>query len=116
MTFDLIDVVLIFLLGIALGRWLQVQIIVNNLKNDPRRMIDILERLDNLEDAGNSDEIEIVAEVAQGQVYLWRKDTMTFLGQGNTIEDAVKNISLNYEGNFRIDHETVKRVEAELPK
>jgi hypothetical protein len=86
------------------------------MKNDPRKIINILERMDAL-DEEDQEEIELVAEVNNGQIYLWRKDTLEFVGQGRSIEEIVGRLTQQGDhGHYRISKQMVDRIQAELPK
>jgi len=114
MTFELWEVAVVFVLGIWVGRNIQVWLTVETMKNNPRNMIDILERLEALDD---QPEIELVAEVNNGQIYLWRKDTLEFVGQGKTIEEIIEQLTKHGDhGHYRISKEMVDKISAGLPK
>jgi RNA binding exosome subunit len=92
-----------------------IRIITNYLAN-PEDMQQAFNRLNDLKDDEESDaEIAVEARVEGQQVYLWRKDTQTFLAQGKTIDEAILAISQNHQGTYKIDKETVDRIRAELP-
>lgn len=48
--------------------------------------------------------IPVKIEKLDNQFYLWNKDTDEFLSQGQSIDDAVKNLKLNFpDGDFVIE-------------
>ena len=84
--------------------------------NNPGDMERAFKQLNDLrEDEAAEEEIAVEARVEAGQVYIWRKDTQTFLGQGASLDAAMQSVGLTHKGTYRISKETVDRVEAELP-
>ena len=113
MTFELWEVFLIAVAAFWVGRNVQIWLTVESMKNDPRKMIEILERLDAFE----GDEIELIAEVNHGEIFLYRKDTLEFMGQGKTIEEIIERMTQRGDqSSYRISKEMVDRIQAELPK
>jgi hypothetical protein len=74
------------------------------LSRDPRATIDLLEQLkaiNDQEDAaepvkGKANWIEVKAEQVGQMVYAYAADSNQFLGQGSTIEEAVKSAQARY--------------------
>jgi hypothetical protein len=113
MTFELWEVFLIAVAAFWVGRNVQIWLTVESMKNDPRKMIEILERLDTAQE----DEIELIAEVNHGEIFLYRKDTLEFMGQGKTIEEIIERMTQRGDPNsYRISKQMVDRIQAELPK
>jgi hypothetical protein len=94
--------------------------LIKNYLDDPKNMEHAFKKISELKadmmQEEHTSEVEIEAKVEGGQVYLWRKDTMEFLAQGASIDDALVAIGLRHQGSYRIPKETVDRVQAELPK
>ena len=109
----------VFFLGYRWGIHTAVLRIISNYLDDPSDMQRAFKQLSELrdqEEASTEEEIAVEARVEGGQVYLWRKDTMTFLAQGATIDEAIEAVSQQHRGTYKIDRETVDRIRAELPK
>ena len=84
--------------------------------NTPAEMERAFKQLNDLrEDEAAEEEISVEARVEAGQVYIWRKDTQTFLGQGASLDAAMQSVGQTHKGTYRISKETVERVAAELP-
>lgn len=105
-----------FWLGYKWGIHNAVIRIISNYMNNPGDMERAFKQLNDLrEDDAAEEEIAVEARVEAGQVYIWRKDTQTFLGQGASLDAAMQSVGLTHKGTYRISKETVDRVEAELP-
>jgi hypothetical protein len=105
-----------FWLGYKWGIHNAVIRIISNYMNNPGDMERAFKQLNDLrEDEAAEEEIAVEARVEAGQVYIWRKDTQTFLGQGDSLDAAMQSVGLTHKGTYRISKETVDRVEAELP-
>ena len=105
-----------FWLGYKWGIHNAVIRIISNYMNNPGDMERAFKQLNDLrEDQAAEEEIAVEARVEAGQVYIWRKDTQTFLGQGDSLDAAMQSVGLVHKGTYRISKETVDRVEAELP-
>jgi hypothetical protein len=119
MTFELWELILVFALGIWAGRNIQVWLTAQSMINNPRAMIRLLERLaaEGLDDQ-TDEQIELIAEVNHGEIYLYRKDTLEFMGQGRSIEEIVGRWPARGTGpaHYRISKQTAERIQAELPK
>jgi hypothetical protein len=75
------------------------------LSRDPRATIELLEQLKEINDeeeatgpikGKNANWIEVKAEQVGQMVYAYAKDTNQFLGQGASIEEAVKSAQARY--------------------
>jgi hypothetical protein len=75
------------------------------LSRDPRATIELLEQLKEINDEENTEPaikgknanwIEVKAEQVGQMVYAYAKDTNQFLGQGSSIEEAVKSAQARY--------------------
>lgn len=105
-----------FWLGYKWGLHNAVIRIISNYMNNPGDMERAFKQLNDLrEDDTAEEEIAVEARVEAGQVYIWRKDTQTFLGQGASLDAAMQSVGLTHKGTYRISKETVDRIEAELP-
>lgn len=119
MTFALWEVFLIAVAAFWAGRNVQVWLTVQSMRHNPRAMIQLLERLDTLGDLDDESEIqiELIAEVNHGEIFLYRKDTQEFMGQGKTIEEIIGRMTARgNQGHYRISKQMVDRIPAELPK
>jgi len=116
LLFLLFTHVAVFWLGYKRGIHNAVIRIISNYMNNPGDMERAFKQLNDLrEDQAAEEEIAVEARVEAGQVYIWRKDTQTFLGQGDSLDAAMQSVGLVHKGTYRISKETVDRVEAELP-
>ena len=89
--------------------------IISNYMNNPGEMERAFKQLNDLRDKpSEEDEISVEARVEAGQVYIWRKDTQTFLGQGSSLDDAMQSIGLTHKGIYRISKETIDKVHSDL--
>jgi hypothetical protein len=91
---DFFDLLLIFIAGVALGWYWHAHRMFVMLRRNPRPMIDILERVRDLEDNEDKDAqiIECQVEWHNGHCYLWNKDNGDFLGQGADLESAIRGM------------------------
>lgn len=96
---------LLYFLGIVIAFWLGYRYahakFLYNISEHPERTIETLkkiqelnrqERLSETSDAP-AEAVLVQKEERQGLVYLFNKETDQFLGQGKTIEDALKHAS-----------------------
>ena len=119
LLFLLFTHIAVFWLGYRWGIHSAVIRIISNYMNNPTDMEQAFKQLNDLREEEDAEEdlgIPVEARVEGRQVYLWRKDTMTFLAQGNSIDEALIAISQQHQGTYHIDKETVDRIRAELPK
>lgn len=89
---DLIDVILIFVLGAAVGWYWHAHRMFAMLSRNPEPMIDILTRVQRRQQDNDEDEAELVecsVEWIGDQCYIWDKSTGDFLGQGPDLESAI---------------------------
>ena len=109
---DLFWLILYGLICFGLGRWYQVHVMVRNIINDMDRLRDLLNRYA-LEDADTAGPVvDVDAEWVKDQVYLYRKDTGEFLGQGADIHSAIGNITKLTPGvSYEIPADRAKKPE-----
>ena len=107
----------VFWLGYKWGIHNAVIRIISNYMNNPGDMERAFKQLNDLreDESTAEEEIAVEARVEAGQVYIWRKDTQTFLGQGDSLDAAMQSVGLTHKGTYRISKETVDKIEAELP-
>ena len=105
----------VFWLGYRWGIHNAVIRIISNYMNNPGDMERAFKQLNDLREDDAEEEIAVEARVEAGQVYIWRKDTQTFLGQGDSLDAAMQSVGLTHKGTYRISKETVDKIEAELP-
>jgi len=114
LLFLLVTHMAVFWLGYRWGIHNAVIRIISNYMNNPGDMERAFKQLDDIrQEESTDDEILVEARVEAGQVYLWRKDTQTFLGQGKDIDEAIAAVSLVHKGTYRISKETVDKLRAE---
>jgi hypothetical protein len=104
-----------FWLGYKWGLHNAVIRIISNYMNNPGEMERAFKQLNDLKEEDTEEEISVEARVEAGQVYIWRRDTQTFLGQGPSLDAAMQSVGQTHKGTYRISKETVERVAAELP-
>jgi hypothetical protein len=100
---DIIVILFVFIFGFIFG-WLRAsKSILDKLLSDPDSMVTLLTKYkdakDDVETEDGTREIEVQKE--QGTLYLYAKDDGEFLGQGNTIEEALDAVRKRFPGqNF----------------
>lgn len=102
---DIFLFVLVFVFGVVFG-WLRAsKSILDKLLSDPDSMVALLTKYKDSKDDFESEtkistrEIEVHKE--QETLYLYAKDDGQFLGQGNTIEEALDAVRKRFPGqNF----------------
>jgi hypothetical protein len=115
LLFLLVTHVVAFWLGYRWGIHNAVIRIISNYMNNPGDMERAFKQLDDIrQEESTDDEILVEARVEAGQVYIWRKDTQTFLGQGDSLDAAMQTIGLTHKGIYRISKETVDKVHSDL--
>jgi hypothetical protein len=115
LLFLLFTHVAVFWLGYKWGIHNAVIRIISNYMNNPGEMERAFKQLNDLKEEDTEEEIAVEARVEAGQVYIWRRDTQTFLGQGPSLDAAMQSVGQTHKGTYRISKETVDRVAAELP-
>ena len=116
---DEMDLVLLIAYGaicFGLGRWYQVQVMVQNILTNTERIRDILNR--HLEEDAEAEGpvVAVDAEWINDQVYLYRTDTGEFLAQGADIHTAIANITKLTPGvSYEIPADMAKKPEASQP-
>lgn len=99
---------LLYLLGLVFAFWLGNRFarakFLYNISENPERTIETLKKIQELnrqerladESGAPAEAILVQKEEQQGLVYLFNKETDQFLGQGKTIEDALKQASSRF--------------------
>jgi hypothetical protein len=109
---DLIDVILIFVFGLAVGWYWHATRMFNMLSRNPNPMIDLLTRVKAIQEEDN-DEILLIecrVEWIGEQCYVWDNDTGDFLGQGLDLESAmVHGRKLKANAEYYIPEDLAKR-------
>ena len=88
---DLLDIIVIFVFGLAVGWYWHATRMFKMLSRNPNPMIDLLTRVKAIQEEDN-DEIELIecsVEWIDQQCYVWDKDTGDFIGQGLDLESAI---------------------------
>jgi hypothetical protein len=88
---DLLDIIVIFVIGMAVGWYWHATRMFNMLSRDPRPMIDILNKVKSIQEDRDQETmlIECRVEWIGQQCYVWDNDTGDFLGQGSDLESAM---------------------------
>lgn len=110
------DLLLLMIFGalcFSLGRWYQIQVMIRNLLSDTRRIRDLLNRYVEEDESGESGSVvDVDVEWVNDQVYLYRKDTGEFLGQGADIHTAIGSITKLTPGvSYEIPADRAKKPE-----
>ena len=112
---SLVSHAIVFWVGYRYGLHTAVMRIVANLINDPSMINQVLKDYkDVIEEAKQSEQtrVEVTVEWHSNHCYLFRKDNGEFLGQGPTVEDAIKNITKLIKGvEYFIPSEMAKKPE-----
>jgi hypothetical protein len=102
---DILYIGLIFLAGYFFGWFKASKTMLDRMLSKPESMIELLEKYktakqeDVVKDDSDVREIEVHNE--KGAFYLYAKDNGEFLGQGNSIEDALESVRQRFPGkNF----------------
>ena len=103
---DILYIVLVFIAGYFMGWFRASKHMLDRILSKPESMIELLEKYKAAkeEDADVSvvsDTREIEVHNEHGAFYLYAKDNGEFLGQGNSIEDALEAVRQRFPGkNF----------------
>lgn len=104
---DYITLATMFLGGVICGAFYYHRIVMRNVSDNPRKMIEILEKIDKLnqleetkEQRKENNETDIKTEIHHGVTYLFDKDTDEFLAQGATFADALDIASKRFPNRF----------------
>lgn len=88
-----IELALYILAAYAWGRWVQWRLTIQRMARDPKRFVDILGRLDAIQQeesqAVKSTRVELRVEWINDTCYLYHKDTGEFVAQGPTPHAAI---------------------------
>ena len=87
---DLLDIIVIFVFGLAVGWYWHATRMFKMLSRNPNPMIDLLTRVKAIQE--DNDEIELIecrVEWIGELCYVWDKDTGDFIGQGLDLESAM---------------------------
>jgi hypothetical protein len=101
---DILYIALIFIAGYFMGWFRASKHMLDRILSKPESMIELLEKYKAAKEedepvAGTTREIEVHNE--KGAFYLYAKDNGEFLGQGNSIEDALEAVRQRFPGkNF----------------
>lgn len=106
---------LVFWAGYRFGIHTAVMRIVVNLVKDPNTINQVLKEYQQVIEEAKIEEsgkIEVDIEWNNGYCYLYRKDNGEFLGQGPTVDEAIKNITKLIKGvEYYIPSEMAKKPE-----
>ena len=101
---DILYIALIFIAGYVMGWFRASKQMLDRILSKPESMIELLEKYKTAKEEDSSEvsttrEIEVHNE--KGAFYLYAKDNGEFLGQGNSIEDALEAVRQRFPGkNF----------------
>jgi hypothetical protein len=101
---DILYIVLVFIVGYFMGWFRASKHMLDRILSKPESMIELLEKYKAAKEeddpvVGTTREIEVHNE--KGAFYLYAKDNGEFLGQGNSIEDALEAVRQRFPGkNF----------------
>jgi hypothetical protein len=101
---DILYIVLVFIVGYFMGWFRASKHMLDRILSKPESMIELLEKYKAAKEedepvVSNTREIEVHNE--HGAFYLYAKDNGEFLGQGNSIEDALEAVKQRFPGkNF----------------
>jgi hypothetical protein len=102
---DILYIALIFIAGYFMGWFRASKQMLDRILSKPESMIELLEKYkaakeeDDEPEVSDTREIEVLNE--HGAFYLYAKDNGEFLGQGNSIEDALEAVRKRFPGkNF----------------
>lgn len=91
---DILLFCLVFALGYFLGRVSATQQILRRIADNPERIIESLRKVQEInrvsEITGDENSREVYVHQQGSQYYVFAKDSDEFLGQGDSIESAIK--------------------------
>ena len=106
---DILTVATFFVGGAIIGAFYVYKVVMHNVSENPRKMIEILEKIDRLNakeqqtNQQDSDSLnDIKTEVHHGITYLFDKDTDEFLAQGTSYDDALQIASKRFPNRFSV--------------
>jgi hypothetical protein len=101
---DILYIVLVFIVGYFMGWFRASKHMLDRILSKPESMIELLEKYKAAKEEDDSvvnDTREIEVHNEHGAFYLYAKDNGEFLGQGNSIEDALEAVRQRFPGkNF----------------
>jgi hypothetical protein len=102
---DMITFIIFVTLAFYLGWFCRGVSLMQKLAEDPERIIALLEQIKKInaeEQQETSGTREIKVEQEKGSFYLFAKDNDEFLGQGNSLEEALEAVRKRFPGqNFQ---------------
>jgi hypothetical protein len=102
---DILYIILVFIAGYFMGWFRASKQMLDRMLSKPESMIELLEKYKAAKEEDDvpvvSDTREIEVHNEKGAFYLYAKDNGEFLGQGNSIEDALEAVKQRFPGkNF----------------
>ena len=106
---DYLTLATFFFAGFILGAYFIYRQVMQNVSEDPRRMINILEKIEKInqleaqrQESKESDLVEIKTEVHGGITYLFDKNTDEFLAQGTDFDNALDLANKRFPNRFSV--------------
>ena len=106
---DILTVATFFVGGVIIGAFYVYKVVMHNVSENPRKMIEILEKIERLnakeqqiDQEDNNSLNDIKTEVYHGITYLFDKDTDEFLAQGTSFDDALKIANKRFPNRFSV--------------
>lgn len=96
----------IFCVGFYAGRNFMIKIYSQMMVDDTERMIEHLQNIQKIKDIDEDDETEVVVEQHNDRFYVYNKVTHLFLGQGHSIDEAMKIVSERFPDQIFVYEET----------
>lgn len=100
---DYLFTFIIFVIAFWLGWRVRTAIVLHHLKEDPDKMIGILNKIKEINEGEAIIEQvkgDVKIEHHHGHVYLFEKETDKFLAQGSTIAEAIEIMDKRFPGRF----------------
>ena len=100
--------VIVFYAGYRWGMHQAIIRLITNYVSNPKELDKAFKQLVELNN-DVKDHIDVVAEWHENTVYLYRKDTHEFMGQGSSVDQAMDQVILEKNVEYRIPEEMAKK-------
>lgn len=106
---NFLTLIMFFVGGMIVGAFYLYKIVMHNVSENPRKMIDILEKIERLNDKEqkidqqDNNLNDIKTEIHHGVTYLFDKHTDEFLAQGTSFNDALDIANKRFPNRFSVN-------------
>lgn len=87
--------VAVYWVGFFIGQFFLKRHIANNIAEDPDRVINAIKQIKDIQDEMDdlNEPTEVLIEQHKDSFFVYNKQTSLFLGQGNSVDDAMKVVT-----------------------